>query len=64
MDVNMTASATTAHGAGNSAGVAVLKKALDIEAQNALLLIEAISQTATPASNLPPNLGRNINTSA
>lgn len=43
----------------------VLKKAIDIQAQSALALIESIAppQTVNPA-NLPPNLGQNINTTA
>lgn len=44
-------------------GVAVLKKAEDIQASSAAALIEAIPP-ATPASNLPPHLGSRINTTA
>jgi hypothetical protein len=44
-------------------GVAVLKKAQDIQASSASALIEAIPP-ATPASNLPANLGTRINTKA
>lgn len=43
------------------AGVAVLKKALDVQAQGALALIQAIPQ-AQP--NLPANLGQNVNVTA
>jgi hypothetical protein len=39
--------------------IAVLKKALDVQANSAMQLIEAIPT----ASNLPSNLGQNINTS-
>ena len=48
-----------------TAGTSVLKKAIDTQAQTALILIESIAQTPTvnPA-NLPPNLGQNINTTA
>lgn len=43
--------------------VLVLKKALDSQAQTAAALIEALPQP--PASNnLPPHLGRSINTTA
>jgi len=46
-------------------GTSVLKKALDTQAQTAMILIDSIAQTQTvnPA-NLPPNLGQNINTTA
>jgi hypothetical protein len=46
-------------------GTLVLKKAIDIQAQTAMILIDSIAQTQTvnPA-NLPPNLGQNINTTA
>lgn len=43
--------------------VAVLKKALDSQAQAAKSLIEAIP-TPPSTAGLPPNVGRNINTSA
>jgi hypothetical protein len=43
-------------------GVAVLKKALDIEAANALALIQALPQP--PSVNLPAHLGQNIDTTA
>lgn len=62
MDVNMNTSAAAALSAGSAAGISVLKKALDIEAQNALQLINAISQPQQVS--LPPNLGNNINTTA
>ena len=45
-------------------GIAVLKKALDINAAGALALIEAIPDNSQPAPSLPLNLGRNINTIA
>lgn len=43
-------------------GVAVLKKALDIQSQNAMQLIQSLPQP-TPASN-PPNLGNGVDTFA
>jgi hypothetical protein len=64
MGIDMTAGVTAARGESRSAGVEVLKKSLDIEAQNALLLLESIAQAVTPAAHLPPNLGQNINTTA
>jgi Putative motility protein len=47
-------------------GIAVLKKALETQAQNAQALINAVPQPPKAASsnNLPPNLGQNINTKA
>ncbi len=38
-------------------GIDVLKKSLDIESQNAMILINSITQSA-------PNLGQNINVTA
>jgi Putative motility protein len=64
MDVNMTASSTMVPGSGASVGIVMLKKALDAEAQSAMILIESMAQPLTPAANLPPNLGQNINTTA
>jgi hypothetical protein len=43
-------------------GIAVLKKALDIQSANALALVEALPQI--PSINLPAHLGRNIDTTA
>ncbi|MFT5589273.1 MAG: hypothetical protein ACI9ZF_001447 [Bradyrhizobium sp.] len=44
-------------------GIAVLKKALDSETSTASALLDALP-TVKSASNLPANLGRNINTTA
>ncbi|SEN41247.1 Putative motility protein [Nitrosomonas marina] len=46
-----------------ASGTAVLKKALDISADNAMALIEAIPEN-TSAQHLPSHLGQNINTTA
>lgn len=43
--------------------ILVLKKALDSQAQAAATLIESIPRPPSPTS-LPPNLGRNVNTTA
>jgi hypothetical protein len=49
----------------DAVGIAVLKKALDTEAQSAQMLINAVPQPVkSSASNLPPNLGQNVNTTA
>ncbi len=61
MDINSVSGLAT----NTAVQTAVLKKAIDIQAQSALALIESIAQpqTVNPA-NLPPNLGQNINTTA
>jgi hypothetical protein len=46
---------------GDAIAIAVLKKAIDIQAQSAMQLIQALPQAA--ASN-PPNLGNSVNTFA
>jgi hypothetical protein len=50
-------------GTSQAVSIAVLKKAIDISAESATALIEAIPE-APSVPNLPPNLGRNINTTA
>lgn len=42
--------------------IAVLRKALDVQASSAATLIEAIPSVGS--ANLPPHLGQNINTTA
>lgn len=69
MNVNMNASVTLASAAGqttgDAVGLAVLKKAMEVESQNAMTLINAVSQTtSTSAVNLPDHLGQNVNTTA
>lgn len=65
MDISMNTSAALAQSASNDIGVAVLKKAIDAEAQGAMALINAIPQPPQQsAANLPPNLGQNINITA
>jgi hypothetical protein len=44
------------------ASVAILKRALDIQTTSSLQLIDGINNIPS-ASNLPDNLGQNINTS-
>ena len=46
---------------GNAVSIAVLKKSLDIQAQNAAQLLQALPQ---PNSSNPPNLGNDVNTFA
>ena len=46
---------------GDAVAIAVLKKAIDLQAQGALQLIASLPQ---PATNSPPNLGQGVNTFA
>ena len=54
------ASSTSAMRTGDTVGVSVLKKAMDIQKANAIALIQALPPV--PAPNLPVHLGQNINT--
>lgn len=49
---------------GDAVGISVLKKSMQMEAQNAMQLINAIPGAEKTSASLPPNLGRNINTTA
>lgn len=66
MNVNMnTSSPLVQQNTGAAAGLSVLKKAMDIQAQSALTLINSIQPPQQQsAANLPPHLGQNINTTA
>lgn len=55
-----TTMATTA--TNQAIGIAVLKKAMDVQASSASALLEALPPVT--AANLPPHLGQNINTKA
>jgi hypothetical protein len=50
-------------GTGRDVGLAVLKRAQDIQAATATQLLAAVGSPA-PAQNLPAHLGQNVNTSA
>lgn len=50
-------------GTSQAVSIAVLKKAMDVSAESATALIEAIPPAPT-AQNLPSHLGKNINTTA
>ena len=63
MEIASSLSALVNNTSTQQLSVAVLKKALDSQSQAALSLIEAIPQPPS-AAGLPPNLGRNINTTA
>ena len=61
MDLSAVASAVSAQASqqtASTAGMLVLKKALDLQAQNAAQLLEALPQPAQ--YNNPPNLGGNV----
>jgi hypothetical protein len=67
MDVSSIArGATTLADVGTKqeVSIAVLKKALDVSKEGAISLIEAIPNASANVPNLPPNLGKNINTTA
>lgn len=55
---NVTAALSQAN-TGDAVAIAVLKKALDIQAQGALQLLQALPQ---PAASNPPNLGNSVDT--
>jgi hypothetical protein len=50
-------------GTRQDVGIAMLKRAQDIQASTATQLLEAV-QSAAPAQNLPAHLGKNVNTTA
>lgn len=59
-----TARAMADFSTNQAVGIAVLKKAINLNAAGALALIEAIPDTNTSSANLPAHLGQNINTTA
>lgn len=59
--ISSTGSALTQGGLNEAVQIAVLKKAIDIEAQGALQLIQGAAQVA---ANTPPNLGNGVDTFA
>ncbi len=66
MDVTGIANTATAMNdakTNQAISVAVLKKAMDVNAAGALALIEAIPESS-PIQSLPSHLGQNINTTA
>lgn len=65
MDVNNIAHLATtvaATGTNQAVGVAVLKKADEVQASSAAAMLEALPPATAP--NLPEHIGRNINTTA
>lgn len=66
MDVTAIASLATSMSqtrTTNDVQMAVLKKAMDIEAQGALQLVQAASQSVAASGN-PPHLGNSVDTFA
>lgn len=68
MDVNMSTSTALTSVAGQSSGdavgISVLKKAMQIDAQNIQQLVNSVPSPEKSSANLPPNLGQNVNTTA
>ncbi|MDP2804797.1 MAG: YjfB family protein [Gallionellaceae bacterium] len=65
MDINMKNSSALIQNSGDAVGMTVLKKSIDLEAQSALSLINAVPPVPQAGSvNFPPNLGQKINTTA
>jgi len=65
MEVNQIAQLATslANTATNQAiGIAVMKKAMDVQASSAAAMLEALPPATAP--NLPAHLGQNVNTTA
>lgn len=65
MDIGAVSSASSALASsktGDAVGISVLKKALDIETQNAAQLLEALPQPQQ--YNNPPNVGQAVDTFA
>lgn len=50
--------------AQQEAQISMLKKAMDMQGQSALALIESLPSATPSTQGLPPNLGNNINTTA
>ncbi len=67
MDVSSVMTDAASHAskaqAGNAHGIAVLKKAMEVETDTAKQLIQsaAAADKPVPADKLPPNLGQNLN---
>ncbi len=68
MSISISTSSATSplydQSSGQTAGIEVLKKAQQIQAENTATLVNSISQPEKSSVNLPDNLGKNINTTA
>lgn len=65
-DIARLATTMASTATSQAVNVAVLKKAMDIQASSAATLLQALPPVTPAASsaNLPPHLGQNINTTA
>lgn len=63
MELSKLATSVASTGTGQEVGLAVLKKAQQIQKATAAVLIDAAKAPA-PAQSLPSNLGTRINTTA
>ena len=61
--ISSVSNAVSTSSGDQSIGIAVLKKALDSEATTASALLDALPPVQRSA-NLPPHLGRNVDTTA
>ena len=57
-NVNILAMATSQGQTGDAVNILVLKKAMELQAQSAAQLLEALPPMPAPSN--PPNLGQNI----
>lgn len=67
MDISSASSVNALSGqaVGDAVGISVQKKAMEMDKQNMAAVLATVPQPAKPSSfNLPPNLGRNVNTTA
>lgn len=64
MGVSMNTNVSAYQGASDIISVTMMKKAMAIDAQTVMTLINAIPQPPQNPANLPPNLGQNINVTA
>jgi hypothetical protein len=62
-DIARLATTMASTSTAQAVNVAVMKKAMDMQASSAAALLQALPPV-TPATNLPPHLGQNINTTA
>jgi hypothetical protein len=63
MNIAKLATSIADTGTRQEVGIAMLKKAQDLEGATATQLLDAV-QAASPAPNLPPHLGKHVNTTA
>jgi Putative motility protein len=67
MDISSASSVNALSGqaVGESVGTSIQKKAMDLDKQNMAAVLGTVQPPAKPStSNLPPNLGQNVNTKA